>query len=211
MLDFLPLFPLQLVVFPNECLNLHVFEQRYQQLINECESEDKTFGIPAYINRKLMSVGTELELLSIAKRYPDGKMDIKTKGVGVFEIHQFFDKAPDKLYSGATIERREDASMGDVLIYQQIIDLLVELYSVLNIKKEVPDKSDSFYTFDIAHHIGFSIQQEYQLLRLRSEVERQEFIYQHLLNLIPIVREMEALRKKIQMNGHFKNVLPPKV
>lgn len=206
MLDFLPLFPLRLVVFPNEKLNLHVFEPRYQQLINDCEAQDKTFGIPAFIDKKMMSIGTELELLYIAKRYPDGKMDIKTRGLGVFEVHKFFDKAPDKLYSAATVERREDNSQGDILTYQKILDQLGELYKVLNIKKEVPQGADTFTCFDIAHHVGFSVQQEYQLLKLRSEVERQEFLYQHLLNLIPIVREMEALRKKIQMNGHFKHV-----
>ncbi|MEO1628994.1 MAG: LON peptidase substrate-binding domain-containing protein, partial [Bacteroidota bacterium] len=45
-----PLFPLKLVVYPGEQLNLHIFEPRYKQLIRECEQNKVTFGIPAFIN-----------------------------------------------------------------------------------------------------------------------------------------------------------------
>ena len=61
-MNFLPLFPLNLIVFPHEDLNLHIFEPRYRQLINECLDEKKTFGIPAFVNNKLLGYGTEVEV-----------------------------------------------------------------------------------------------------------------------------------------------------
>ena len=63
----LPLFPLQLVVYPGEKLNLHIFEPRYKQLIQECQEQGTTFGIPAFIDSEIMSIGTEIELLKIEK------------------------------------------------------------------------------------------------------------------------------------------------
>ena len=80
----LPQFPLKIVVFPGEQLNLHIFEPRYKQLINECEAEDRTFGIPAFIEKRVMEIGTEVRLEKIVKRHLNGEMDIRTRGVGLF-------------------------------------------------------------------------------------------------------------------------------
>ena len=115
MTTFLPIFPLQLVVYPREDLNLHIFEPRYKQLIKECEEEGKTFGLPAYIDGKVKEIGTELELVSIEKTYPKGEMDIKTRGVGLFKIIKRYRKAPGKLYGGADIERFDFTVEGDYL------------------------------------------------------------------------------------------------
>lgn len=210
MTDFLPLFPLKLVVFPGEQLNLHIFEPRYKQLIRECEQNGVTFGIPAFIDNRVMDFGTEIQLEAIVRRQEDGKMDIKTKGIGVFKIKEFFSVAPNKLYAGADIERLKTSPEGDVELYERILSNLKKLFQVLNITKAIPDSALDFCTFDIAHHVGFSLEQEYQFLCIPAEMERQHFMLQHLQKMIPIVREMELLRKKAQMNGHFKNIIPPK-
>ena len=210
MTDFLPLFPLKMVVFPGESLNLHIFEPRYKQLIRECEQNGVTFGIPAFIDKKVMDFGTEIQLEKIVKRHDDGKMDIKTKAIGVFKIKEFFSVAPNKLYAGADIERLTASNRGAREMYERILLSVSELFRILNINKEIPKNPSSFTTFDIAHHVGFSIEQEYQLLCISSERERQNYMLRHLQKLIPVVKDMERLRKKAQMNGHFKNVLPPK-
>jgi len=79
----IPLFPLNIVAFPGEEINLHIFEPRYKQLINDCLDNKTTFGIPSYVKSKI-DLGTETEICSITKKYPDGRMDIKTRGVKVF-------------------------------------------------------------------------------------------------------------------------------
>ena len=209
MTDFLPLFPLQLVVFPNEELNLHIFETRYKQLIRECDHNGITFGIPASIDNKVMDFGTEIQLLKITKKNADGSMDIKTKGLGIFKIHDFFTTALNKMYAGADIERIESNMESDILLNEQILEKAEVLYDFLSIKKPLPTDL-SFKTYEIAHHIGFSIEQEYHLLTISDEKKRQQFMLDHLIKLLPVVKEMEKLRKKAEMNGHFKNVIPPK-
>ncbi len=64
-IHFLPLFPLSLVVYPNEKLKLHVFEPRYLQLVNECKEQQNTFGIPTYSDGKVKEFGTEMRLVGI--------------------------------------------------------------------------------------------------------------------------------------------------
>jgi len=211
MTDFIPLFPLKLVVYPGEYLNLHIFEPRYKQLVRECEQNATTFGIPSFIENKVMDFGTEIKLLSIEKRYDNGELDIKTLGVGIFRIDEYYSQAPNKLYAGADIKRVQHNIEGDFLSYDKILQSVSELFKVLDIKKELPANPNSFKTYDIAHHVGFSLEQEYQMLCIPSEVERQQFMLSHLERLIPVVREMERLRKKARMNGHFKNIIPPKV
>ena len=72
MKEQLALFPLQLVVFPNEKLNLHLFEPRYRQLLADVEAEGISFGIPSFLDDKIMPIGTEVVLKEVVERYPTG-------------------------------------------------------------------------------------------------------------------------------------------
>lgn len=209
MKDFIPLFPLSLVVFPGEHLNLHIFEPRYRQLIRECEENKITFGIPAYIDNNLMDFGTEVRLKKITNIDADGKMDVETEGIGIFKIHTFYREVPNKLYGGADIERMTDTSKGNSHTSHRILMAARELFDLLSIEKSLPEDADDFSVYDLAHHVGFSLSQEYDFLCIPTEMERQNFMLTHLEELIPIVKETEKLRKKASMNGHFKRVISP--
>ena len=99
----IPVFPLQLVVFPDEIVNLHIFETRYKQLVAEAEANKQVFGIPSFIEKEPLSWGTEVELKQIVEKYPDGKVDIKIIGKQIFKVDNFIPKMPGRLYSGADI------------------------------------------------------------------------------------------------------------
>jgi hypothetical protein len=58
----------------------------------------------------------------------------------------------------------------------------------------------------VAHHIGLSLEEEYELLGLTDERQRQEYLKRHLTKVIPMIAEMEQLKEKIKLNGHFKNL-----
>jgi Lon protease-like protein len=205
----LPLFPLKLVVYPGEDLNLHIFEPRYKQLINECDGKGITFGIPAFINKEVQPTGTEIELVAIDQRYPNGEMDIHTRGTGLFKILTFFRTLENRLYAGGEIEPVAFDRKADFTKNEEILHHLGELYKILQIKKPLPENTPGFHTFDIAHLVGFNLEQEYELLSIPVERDRQTYMLDHLEHLLPMAREMEELRKKVQMNGHFKNILPP--
>ncbi len=211
MTDFLPLLPLKLVVFPNEKLNLHIHEPRHKQIIRECEENGITFGIPAFIDGKIMNFGTEIRLIDIEKRHPDGELDIKTKGVGVFKIQEYYSITPQKLYSGADIERIQNNPTGDPQLNSLILENLEELFATLNINSKILSAREQFNTYNFAHNVGLSIEQEYEFLCLPTELERQNYILQHLKRLIPVIREMERLRMRAQLNGHFKKIISPEI
>jgi len=67
MTNFIPIFPLNIVVYPGENLNLHIFEPRYKQLINECHVAKKPFGIPTVIDNKVQEFGSMVEITELPK------------------------------------------------------------------------------------------------------------------------------------------------
>ena len=207
----LPMFPLGLVAFPDEKLNLHIFEPRYKQLVEECFKESKTFGLPPVIDSKPISIGTEMHIVDISHIYPDGKMDIKTVGVNKFNLNNFKSKADNRLYPDGEVEKIEDVATTDIIVIKRVIDLIDELYSIMKMDIPVPEVSMDFKIYTIAHKIGLNFEQEIELLKINEETSRLEYVENHLIDFIPVVSEMENLRKKIQMNGHFKNVIPPDI
>lgn len=206
MTNFIPIFPLGIVVYPGEELNLHIFEPRYKQLITECAAGKKSFGIPPVINNTMKDTGTLVQVLEITTVYEDGKMDIKTRGQEVFTILEVIKELPEKLYSGAIVNYPENTTSGNRALMQKIIEAIRELHKLLNISKDFKKPDDALWSYDVAHHAGLSLEQECELLQLLHELQRQEYLKRHLKKVIPVLAEMEVLKERIQLNGHFKNL-----
>lgn len=206
MTNFIPIFPLNIVVYPSENLNLHIFEPRYKQLIAECFTAKKLFGIPVVVNTKAQEFGTLLEIIELSKVYDTGEMDIKTKGIKVFRMLEQIKEIPEKLYSGAIVSYPENYNNGSSRLMQKIMTNLRELHQILKIEKVFSKPDAELNAFEIAHHIGLSLEEEYELLLLQDELHRQEYLKRHLLKAIPMALRMEQLKEKIKLNGHFKNL-----
>ncbi len=207
MTNFIPIFPLGIVVYPGESLHLHIFEPRYKQLIKECFAEKKPFGIPVIINNHLNEMGTLVQVDEITTVYDNGEMDIKTKGLKVFRVLEVIKQVPDKLYSGAIVNyphNTEDAGKKDLM--QKVLFGVRELHRQLKVEKEFKKSDDEMRSYDIAHHAGLSLEEEYELLCLLKEIQRQEYLKRHLSKVLPVMAEMEQLKEKIKLNGHFKNL-----
>ena len=205
----LPLFPLSLVAFPGEKLNLHIFEPRYRELVRDCFTEGLTFGITPYLDNAVQELGTEMRLLSVEKTHAGGEMDIKTQAVGIFRVQQFFRQAPGKLYAAGQVEEVIQDDEPDPLLRQQIAGQVRQLYEALGLRKLLLELAPDFRIFDVGHHIGLSTEQEYQLLGTTAEQERQELVREHLERLLPAVLEAERLKDRVRQNGHFKHLQPP--
>ncbi len=210
-LRLVALFPLELVVFPGQNLNLHIFEARYRQLIKDATQNNIEFCIPYYKDDQALEYGTKVEVTKIAMTYPDGRMDIVIKGLCPIKIVRYVKKYPSKLYPGGFILEPYWDIDGQESEYTIIKELLKDLYRYMKINDLPQPLNKTFSTFEIANKVGFSIQQEYEFLQISAEVDRQRYMIEHLNQMIPKVKEMEELRKKIQMNGHFRNIIPPKV
>jgi Lon protease-like protein len=206
MTNFIPVFPLALVVFPDEQLNLHIFEPRYKQLITDCFTQKKPFGIPSVINDKLSERGTLMEITEITQVYEDGKMDIKTKGLRTFQILELIKSIPDKLYGGAIVSYPPNYANGKPTLMQQVLKGVRQLHENLGVTKQFAKSDDALQSFDVAHHMGLRLEEEFQLLEYEQELHRQEYLKRHLANVLPVMQEMSALQNKIKLNGHFKNL-----
>lgn len=206
MTNFIPVFPLSIIVFPGEQLNLHIFEPRYKQLIQECATQKKPFGIPAVINNQVQELGTLVEVVEIRKIYEDGKMDISTKGIKVFRTLELIKQIPDKLYSGAIVSYPDDTDDGSRTLMQKVVNGIRELHKLLNVNKDFKKAPGELKAFDVAHHMGLNLEEEYELLGLFREMHRQEYLKRHINKVVPLLAEMEALKEKVKLNGHFKNL-----
>jgi uncharacterized protein len=206
MTNFIPIFPLSIIVFPGENLNLHIFEPRYKQLIAECFEQKKPFGIPAVVNKELKDLGTLVEVTAIKKLYEDGKMDITTRGVKVFRLLELIKEIPEKLYSGAIVTYPEDEDDGKRELMQKVVKGIKELHRLLEVSKDFKKPEEDLKAFDVAHHMGLNIDEEYELLGLFREGQRQEYLKRHLGKVIPMLSEMENLKGKVKLNGHFRNL-----
>jgi uncharacterized protein len=206
MTNFIPIFPLEIVVYPGEALNLHIFEPRYKDLINDCRNNKKPFGIPAVINGKIGEAGTLVDITEISMVYDNGEMDIKTTGQKVFRILEVIKELPDKLYSGAIVNYPDNDTRGNRTLMNNVIKAIRELHEKLKITKDFKKADDLLWSYDVAHHAGLSLEQEYELLQLMHELQREEYLKQHILKVLPVLAEMDALKKRIQLNGHFKNL-----
>lgn len=206
MTNFIPIFPLGIVVYPGEDLNLHIFEPRYKQLIKECFDNKKPFGIPAVIDNRLQEKGTLVNVKEISKQYDNGEMDIKTKGERVFRMLEVIKEVPDKLYSGAIVNYPDNKEQGDIELMRKVMNGIRELHKLLNVTKEFKKPDEELNSYEVAHHVGLTLQEEYELLGLMEERQRQEYLKRHLTKVLPLVAEMEGLKEKIKQNGHFKNL-----
>jgi len=206
MTNFIPIFPLGIVVYPGENLNLHIFEPRYKQLISECHTSGKEFGIPTVIEDRVQDYGSLVTVTEISKVHENGEMDIKTKGSRVFRILEIIREVPDKLYSGAIVNYPDNYEEGNAEVMRRVINSIRELHKMLHVSKDFKKPDAELKAYDVAHHAGLSLEEEYELLGLLKEIQRQEYLKRHLSRVLPVIAEIEALKEKIKLNGHFKNL-----
>lgn len=207
----IPLFPLNLVAFPGESLNLHIFEPRYRQLTNDCFDNDIPFGIIMVKNKKPVDIGTLMEITEITTKYENGRMDIKTKGLEAFKLVEFENKMDDKLYPGGKIEYLEYDYTSDFMLLNKVLKLRYRLFKILKLKPEINVDTNHITSFDIGHKLGLSLDQELQMLAMPYENDRLQFLIDHMEKIIPSLQEIENMKHKVKMNGHFKNVIPPEI
>ena len=202
---YLPFFPLKLVAFPGEELNLHIFEPRYRQLMGDAEKDGINFGICTYLNQ-MTGFGIEVKLDQIFKRYEDGRLDIKTRGVKSFRMLNFENPMPERLYPGGEVEYLNDDPSITQTSQLEYVFYLKEILHLLNHPVEFDPFSVNAYSF--AHKIGLKMEEELELLQIESESLRIEFLIKHFKRMIPVIKAIESAKEKIKLNGHFKHLDP---
>jgi len=193
-------FPLSMVVYPGESVPLHIFEPRYRDLIHDCQALDKPFGIVAVLDQEVMQVGTKVVLDKIKKQYSDGRIDIVVRATGTYRIETFRTIGAGT-YPEGDVHDREIIEAEDLILERDLLALVVELYSVMQIKK--PAGLDDFYT--LVHKLSFTLEEEYTLLSMSTMDEQRRYMVTKLEKLIPQIREVEEVRRRISMNGQYQH------
>ncbi|MEB2776907.1 LON peptidase substrate-binding domain-containing protein [Algoriphagus sp. D3-2-R+10] len=201
----LPFFPLKLVVFPGEELNLHIFEPRYKELLKDVEQGDLTFGVCTYLDQ-LSGYGTEVKLDTIYTRYEDGRMDIKTTGKRVFKIESFENPAAGKSYAAGAVEWLEDDLRVADFLHHEYLLYLREILHLIGYETDFD--SAEIDSFSFSHKIGLKLEEELELIKIPSEAKRTEFLLNHLKRIIPALKAGEHAKEKIKQNGQFKHLDP---
>ncbi len=202
----LPMFPLQSVFFPGETVPLHIFEERYKQLIDDCRAEAVTFGIPVYINDRI-EYGTEVQLVEVVNTYEGGEMDVVCVARQIFRVLTFDNQMDGKLYAWGIIEFLESANDATPELRNEVLEKIKQLYDLMQVQFP-PTAAKKFNSYAFAHKMGLSFEQEYELLKLAKESERLSYIKAHLDTTISVLEQIDRTKAVIEMNGHFRNFDP---
>lgn len=207
------LFPLNTIVFPLTVLPLHIFEDRYKQLINECWNSKTPFVINLSYNGKLYNIGCMVLVADIMHKYEDGKMDILVVGTHRVKIQNFI--SGEKPYYIANVQIYDDVDNSiDKEKLSNAINLFNEIANKLKNPNILPinpeDISNEKPSFQIAPKVGLTIEQKQKLIEMRSENERLEAILKHLQTINKIIDEADIVKTIIQNDGYF-NIPPKKV
>lgn len=167
-----------------------------------------TFGIPSYVLNKI-EYGTEVEVVDVVKMYEDGRADISVQATQVFKVQEFKNPWKDREYAGGIVEYVEMDFKEDMELKLRMIDLCQELFTWLQMENRVPlDQNTTVFT--VAHKIGLKLEEEYELIKLPREVDRQHYIINHLKKILPALERAERAKERIRLNGHFKHLDPLK-
>jgi len=193
----LPLFPLQLVLFPGEVIPLYIFEPRYKELVSDCKKDKISFGILYSKKSGLLDVGAQVSLHEIKKIYPDGTLDIKVMAHKLFNLKEFYDQMPDKLYSGGEVEYFKPEKK---IIGKELRALYMEYELKYNQKVcELRDTLD-LTSLEVALRVNLSNFKKYELLKLPNDQERQKYLVKEL-KVLSKIREMEdSLKDRFKLN-----------
>jgi ATP-dependent Lon protease len=204
----IPLFPLELVLYPDEEMPLHIFEPKYREMVEDCLATEMPFGVVLSQDGNLSEVGCAAEIVRVVQDYDDGRRDILVRGGFRFKI---LGLGNQKAYMTADVLEVIDSDKNvAVLVRERVIAQhikLLELAGRMPTPTQYQDRA--FLSYFIAHNTGLNVEQKQELLELMSENERLDFLVAHLEKFIPMVEEVETLRQKVRSNGHFRDFPPP--
>jgi Lon protease-like protein len=197
---FIPLFPLDVVLFPGAPLPLHIFEPRYKEMMGECLAQHRTFGIVRAVERGVAEVGCSAEIVSVVKEYSDGRLDLVTEGRKRFEILGI---NQDRTFLQAEILYiDDDPGLPSKENLDRAIQLHSELLALAGARQDLAAADSSQLSFSLATSLPLDLDFQQKLLPLRSEAERISSLISYLENLIPNLHRAARAREKAGGNGH---------
>jgi uncharacterized protein len=209
--DLLPLFPLDLVLFPETPLPLHIFEPRYREMIGECLREKREFGViralaqedeseSAPVKHRLADCGCTAEIVDLLRSYPDGRMDILVAGRRRFEVIAVDDS---RSFFRGEVRFVEDvpAVSKDRKLQKSALEAHYQLMLMTSTEAPSLDEKSEVLSFHLAHALPVDLDFKQALLEMRSEEERLSTLLEYYEKVIPKLKVMASKQKKAGSNG----------
>jgi Lon protease-like protein len=196
----IPLFPLQLVVFPRTRLPLHIFEERYKEMAGNAIRDSSGFGIVLARDRGIVNAGCTVTIEKVLEMYSDGRMDILTRGERRFEIQalneeQAYLQAEVSFFDDEDFEPAPEELRDEALSYYGALTTLGKSQS-----RDEPDLKDPQLSFQLAQGLP-DLDFLNTLLGQRSETGRLKELNRYLSEYIPRQRTIERMRELAPTNG----------
>jgi Lon protease-like protein len=198
--SLIPLFPLDVVLFPGTPLPLHIFEPRYKEMIRECLAQNRMFGVVRQIEQGLAEVGCTAEIVTIVKEYEDGRMDLVTEGRRRFEVLQVNE---ERSFLRAEVLMIEDEPTSpEQKDTDRATSLHSELLAMAGARQDLSAADPAALSFYLAGSLPLDLDFKQKLLSLRSEPERLTLLISYLEQLIPRIQRAAKAKQKAGGNGH---------
>jgi Lon protease-like protein len=190
--SLLPIFPLELVLLPGVPLPLHIFEPRYKEMIAECLEQKKPFGVVRASSDGVADIGCTAEIMSVTKKYDDGRMDILTRGVERFEVIEVNE---DRSFLQAEISVVEDEPEKPAAeMVTQAVRLHAEIAKLAGAEPSGPDEHAGNLSFLLAGALPLDLDFKQSLLSTLSEAKRLEAVVGYLEAILPGLRRAAKAR-----------------
>ena len=197
----LPLFPLEVVIFPGTKIPLHIFEPRYRLMIGEAIKGYSAFGIILVRDQKIAPEGCAAVVERVTKKHEDGRLDIDARGRKRFKTLELDDSLP---YLQARVEYFEDHARAAVnkTVLAKVLQHADRLAALLGVsERNAIDPTLTEPSFHVAHGLPLELDFKQALLTKRSEAERLADLAEHLPRLIERVQTASRMKKLAVSNG----------
>jgi Lon protease-like protein len=197
-----PLFPLEIVVLPNEVVPLHIFEERYKTMIEECLAEEREFGIVWVSDEGLKDVGCTVAITELLERMDDGRMNILTRGSSPFRLLR---RIEEMAYPAGKIELLEDADAGDETeAGKEARERYAELVERVTDARPDPAELRDLGAYAMAATVELPLEAKQRLLELRSEAERLSVVGELLGAAMKRLDYVERASERARSNGKVR-------
>ena len=195
------IFPLDVVLLPGAVLPLHIFEPRYKEMIGECLEQHRPFGIVRAKEGGVAEVGCTAEILTVTKKYDDGRMDIVTQGQDRFEVVHV---NQERSFLQAEVFYLDDdpgESSRDEI--EKAMGLHAEIMKLAGAQPEdAAEIEKQQLSFHLAASLPLDLDLKQALLGMKSEPERLRAVISFFEALLPNMRRTMLARRKAGGNGH---------
>jgi len=199
--ELIPLFPLSLVLLPAMPLPLHIFEERYKQMMGEVIQGETEFGVVLAKDEGIINIGCTASVQKVMRRYDDGRMDLLALGQRRFRILGINE---DRAYLRAEVEYFEDVDLTEVSPDLKARATVAHRKLLALEGREADAGSSTRLSFQIACLLD-DVDKRQMILALRSEVERLEFLVKTVLGYVTQQERITLAKRVAPLNGHAKS------